>query len=96
MKVLVVDDKTVAAKVSTLISSVEFPYSVMVASSDIPLTELASLNDELIAISQDKSLKTNLAKLLDQSGLVRVKIDDLQPLLDFASSTKQDFAQLGS
>lgn len=96
VKELLTDDKTIAAKVSTLISSVEFPYSVMVASSDVPLTVLASLNDELIAISQDKALKSSLGKLLDQSGFVQVTVDDLQPLLDFASSTKQDFAQLGS
>ncbi len=37
-----------------------------------------------------------LNQLLDQSALVRVKPEDLQPLLDFVATTGQDFAQLGN
>lgn len=57
---LVTDDKTVSAKVTTLSSSVEFPYAVLVASSDIPLLALTALNNELISLSRDRQLKANL------------------------------------
>ena len=95
-KELVTDVKSVSAKVSTILSSVEFPYAVLMASSDIPLTAITALNDELVSLSKDRTLKTNLVKLLDQSTLVPVKIGDLQPLLDFAATTGQNFAQLGN
>lgn len=93
---LVTDDKAVSAKVTTLSSSVEFPYAVLVASSDIPLSALTALNNELISLSKDRLLKTNLTQLFGQSSLVVAEADDLQPLLDFAASTKQDFVRLGS
>jgi ABC-type phosphate/phosphonate transport system substrate-binding protein len=96
VKELVTDVKSVSAKVSTLVSSVEFPYAVLVASSDVPLTAIKALNDELISLSKDRQLKANLSQLLDQSALVVVKTEDLQPLLDFVATTGQNFAQLGN
>ncbi len=93
---LVTDDKTISAKVSSLTSSVAFPYSVLVASSDIPLSIVTDLNDEWVNLSKDRLLNTNVSELLGQSALVPAKIDELQPFLDFAASTKQDFTQLGS
>ena len=96
VKSLVTDDKTVSSKVSTLVSSVEFPYSILVASSDIPLVAITALNDELISLSKDRQLKSNLSQLLDQTTLVPVKPEDLQPLLDFGATTGQNFAQLGN
>jgi ABC-type phosphate/phosphonate transport system substrate-binding protein len=96
VKELVTDDKTVSTKVSTVVSSVEFPYAVFVASSDVPLTAITALNDEMVSLSKDQKLKTSLNQLLDQSALVPVKADDLQPLLDFVATTGQNFAQLGN
>jgi ABC-type phosphate/phosphonate transport system substrate-binding protein len=96
VKELVTDDKTVSSKVTTIASSVEFPYAVLIASSDIPLTAIKALNDELISLSKDRQLKTSLNQLLDYSALVPVKTDDLQPLLDFVATTGQNFAQLGN
>ena len=96
VKELVTDDKTVSAKVSTVASSVEFPYSVLMASSDVPLTAITALSDELVSLSKDRTLKTSLSQLLNQSALVPVKVDDLQPLLDFVATTGQNFAQLGN
>ena len=96
VKELVSDDKSVASKVSTLMSSVEFPYTVLVTSLDVPVTAITSLNDELISLSKDRQLKASLNQLLDQSTLVSVKTDDLQPLLDFVATTGQNFAQLGN
>ncbi len=93
---LVTDDKAVSAKVSTLISSVVFPYTVLVASSDIPLGALTALNDEWVSLSKDRQLKTNVSQLLGQTALVPAKIEDLQPFLDFAASTKHNFTQLGN
>ena len=95
-KELVTDDKAVSAKVTIIETSVEFPYAVLMASSDIPLSMISALNDELVSLSKDTKLKTNLSKLLDQSTLVPVKPEDLQPLLDFAATTRQNFAQLGN
>jgi ABC-type phosphate/phosphonate transport system substrate-binding protein len=96
VKELVTDDKTVSAKVTIIETSLEFPYSVLMASSDIPLSAITALNDELISLSKDSKLKTGLSQLLDQSTLVPVKSEDLQPLLDFATSTGQNFTQLGN
>ncbi len=96
VKELVTDNKSVSAKVSTLISSVEIPYAVLVVSSDVPLTAIMMLNDGLVSLSKDRQLKSSLNQLLDQSALVRVKLEDLQPLLDFVATTGQDFAQLGN
>ena len=93
---LVTDDKTVSAKVSTLTSSVAFPYAVLVASSDIPLGALTALNDEWITLSKDRQLKTNVSQLLGQTALVPANVEDLQTFLDFAASTKHDFTQLGN
>src|SRR5258707_1105673 len=50
VKELITDDKSVSAKVSTIASSVEFPYTVLVASSDVPLTAITALNDELVSL----------------------------------------------
>ncbi|MBA3869549.1 MAG: PhnD/SsuA/transferrin family substrate-binding protein [Anaerolineae bacterium] len=96
VKELITDNKSVSSKVSTILSSVEFPYSVLVASSDIPLSAITALNDEFMTLSKDRQLKTALSELLDQSTLVPVKPEDLQPLLDFAATTGQNFAQLGN
>lgn len=96
LKALVSDDSTIAAKVSALVSSVDFPYHVMVASSDIPLSVLNSVNTELIAIAKNSDLKPVLAQLLDQTVLLPVGVEDLRPLAEFAASTKLDFSELGS
>jgi len=93
---LVTDDNAVSAKASTLTSSVTFPYAVLVASSDIPLSVVTTLNDEWIALSKDRQLKANVSQLLGQSSFVPAKTEDLQPFLDFMATTKHDFAQLGS
>ncbi len=93
---LVTDDTAVSTKVSTLTSSLEFPYTVLVASSDIPLGALTALNGEWVTLSKDRQLKTNVTQLLGQSALVPAKAEDLQPFLDFAASTKHDFTQLGN
>jgi ABC-type phosphate/phosphonate transport system substrate-binding protein len=96
VKELVTDDKSVSAKASAILTSIEFPYTVLMASSDIPLSAITAVNNELVSLAKDRLLKINLSKLLDQSTLIPVKIDDLQPLLDFAATTGQNFAQLGS
>lgn len=93
---LVTDDSAVSAKVSTLTSSVAFPYIVLIASSDIPLGTLTTLNDEWISLSKDRQLKANVSQLLGQTTPVPAKIEDLQPFLDFAATTKHDFTQLGN
>ncbi len=93
---LVTDDKAISAKVSTLTSSVAIPYAVLVASSDIPFNALTALNDEWISLSKDRLLKPNIIQLLGPVALVPAKSEDLQPLLEFATSTKHDFTQLGN
>ena len=96
VKALVTDDKSVSAKVSTIVSSVEFPYAVLMASSDVPSAAMTALSDEFISLSKDRQLKTTLSQLLDQSALVPIKTEDLQPLLEFVATTGQNFAQLGN
>jgi len=93
---LITNDKAVSAKVSSLTSSVAFPYAVLVASSDIPLSALTALNDEWVSLSKDRTLKTNMSQLLGQTTLIPAKAEDLQPFVDFIATTKHDFTQLGT
>lgn len=93
---LVTDDETVAARVTTVSTSAEIPYAVLTASSDIPLASLTALNDELVRLSRDRQLRTQLKELLGQDALEEVTPEDLQSFLEFVESSGQDLTQLGN
>ncbi len=93
---LVTDVESVASRVTSVSTSAEIPYAILTASSDIPLSSLTALNNEMVRLSRDRQLRTQLKELLGQDALQAVSLEDLQPFLEFVNSSGQDFTQLGN
>jgi phosphonate transport system substrate-binding protein len=77
-------------------TDVAFPYAVMMIPPDMPLGTRLSLNNALVALSEDSTVAVKMRALLDQNALVPVTTDDFKDLADFMESTHLDFSQLGS
>lgn len=85
-----------AEAITTLATTITFPYGVLVMPDEIPLGVRLALTETLQAMSEDNTEAVKLRALLAQSALVPVTADDFADLADFMNSTGLDFAQLGS
>jgi phosphonate transport system substrate-binding protein len=73
-----------------------FPYAVLMIPPDLQLGTRLSLNDALIALSEDSTTAVKMRALLGQNAVLPVGADDFDGLSDFIDSTQLDFAQLGN
>lgn len=76
-------------------TSVNFPFEVLVYPSEFDSGTRQTINDALLAISNDPQTAPLLTPLLGQVTLLPTSSEDFAELDDFLASTGLDFAQLG-
>lgn len=84
-----------ADQVRSLLTTVPFPFDVLMLPVEVPLGKRLVLVDALEAIAGDPADAVTLRALLAQNALVPVTDDDFADLLEFINSTGLDFTQLG-
>jgi ABC-type phosphate/phosphonate transport system substrate-binding protein len=80
---------------STVETTPELPYAVLMYPLSLPLGERIRLDNALLGMVLETDGSEVMEPLLGQSGLARVEEGDLEDLSAFLNSTGLDFAQLG-
>ena len=78
------------------LTTVPFPFAVLMYPLEIQLGVRIALNDALVEIANESATAETLKLLLGQDSLVRVGPDDFAELTAFMENTGLDFAQLGN
>jgi ABC-type phosphate/phosphonate transport system substrate-binding protein len=87
--------QAIQTKVSILETSVDFPYSILMLPTEIPLGTQTALQTALLKLAKDRTIGPKLRLLLGQDALVEVETDSFSALTEFAATTGLDFTQLG-
>jgi ABC-type phosphate/phosphonate transport system substrate-binding protein len=78
------------------VTSIAFPYDILMYPIEVQLGVRLSLNDALVEIAEDAETSEILRTLLGQDELAEVEPNDLAALTEFMNSTGFDFAQMGN
>ncbi len=82
--------------VTVIATTIPFPYAVLMMPVEMPLGQRLALAEALKGIAASSADAVLLRTLLAQDSLKPATTEDFTELMDFMSSTRLDFAQLGN
>ena len=88
--------ETVREGVRISVTSIPFPYDILMYPIEVQLGVRLSLNDALVEIAENAETSETMRSLLGQDELVSIEPGDLAALTEFMTSTGYDFAQMGN